>query len=268
MNDLLVRWGIEGWKPWLQVLVLPPVSLLLLGLLAWLLVRRRPRSARALGLASLLGLWAISTPWAAHLLVQALTRPPPVLTSGQVAALANAPHTAIVVLGGGRMALAAEYDGPDLALLTVERLRYAVWLARQTQLPLAYSGGVGHGASGGPPEAAVAQLALLRHGGPPLRWAEQRSRDTNENAIETLALLRAEGIRRIVLVTHDFHQQRALAAFRRAAARSGQPLDLVAAPMGVRQAPAGRLADCLPNGSSLQRSTWALHEWLGRVAGA
>jgi uncharacterized SAM-binding protein YcdF (DUF218 family) len=83
-----------------------------------------------------------------------------------------------------------------------------------------------------------------------------------------VALLQADGIGRIVVVTHGFHQARALAAFRRAIARSGRPMDLVPAPMGLRTPPTGRLSDLLPGGESLQRSTWALHEWLGRLAGA
>jgi uncharacterized SAM-binding protein YcdF (DUF218 family) len=165
--------------------------------------------------------------------------------------------------------MAPDYGGPDLTPHAHERLRYGAWLARQTRLPLAYSGGIGHGAvDHGVTEAEAARQALARDRGPPLRWAEDRSRDTNENAAYSVAMLQADGIGRIVLVTHDFHQPRALAGFRRAIARSGRPMELVPAPMGQRVAPSGRVFDFLPTGDGLQRSTWVLHEWVGRLAGA
>ena len=52
----------------------------------------------------------------------------------------------------------------------------------------------------------------------PLRWTETASRDTHENAVNTVALLRPAGIREIVLVTHGLHMPRALREFRAAAA--------------------------------------------------
>jgi len=268
MNDLLVRWGIEGWKPALQLLVMPPVPMLLLGLLGWALLRRHPRSGRALCGLSVVLTWAVCTPWVAHQLEQGLTRPPPALQPAQLRALAGAPHTVILVLGAGRRTLSPDYGAPDLTLLTLERLRYGWWLARQTGLPLAYSGGIGHGEQDGVTEAEVARLVTVRDHGVALRWAEDRSRDTNENAIDSLALLRGEGITRVVLVTHGFHQQRALAAFRRAAARTGQAVELVPAPMGLRPAPGAELSDFVPRAPALALSTWALHEWLGWLAGA
>lgn len=268
MNDWLVRWGIEAWKPWLQLLVIPPVPLLLLGLLGWLLVRRHPRLGRALGLLSVLLTWLVCTPWAADQLQRRLTRPPPALSSEAIAGLAAAPRTAILVLGAGRRRLAPEYGTADLSPLTQERLRYGWWLARQTRLPLAYSGGIGHGAPDGPTEAEVVRLVTAREHGVPLRWSEQRSRDTNENAVYSLAMLQDQGITTLVLVTHGFHQQRALAAFRRAIQRAGRPMDLVPAPMGLRLPLDNEPGDFLPGYDGLARSAWALHEWLGWLAGA
>lgn len=268
MNDWLVQWGLEAWKPALRTLVMPPAPMLVMVLLGLLLARRRPWLGRSLGLLGLLGTWVFCTPWAAYTLQQVLTRPPPPLAAGQIAALRQAPHTAILVLGAGRRPLMLEYGQPDLAPLTVERLRYGWWLARQTGLPLGYSGGVGHGAQQGLSEAAAVALVTARDHGVPLRWAEDRSRDTNENARYSVALLQAAGIQRIVLVTHGFHQQRALAAFERAIAASGRPLAMVAAPVGLRPPPTGVLSDYLPGAQGLFDSGIALHEWLGRLAGA
>jgi len=274
MNDLFVRLGLEAWKPLLSVLVLPPVPLLLLVLWgAWRLARRRAAGGAAgwaavwLGLAAL---WATCTPALGDALINALTTPPPALHAGQRAALAGAPRTAIVVLGAGRKLLAPEYATADLKPMTLERLRYGLWLAKQTRLPLAYSGGLGYGSPAGPSEAAVAGQIAKRDFGQTLRWAEDRSRDTNENARFTVALLQADGIQQIVLVTHDFHQRRALAAFERALRASGVAMRLVPAPVGVRPdlGSGWALGDYLPTPEGFALTRLALHEWLGRLAGA
>lgn len=269
MNELFANLGLSSAKAWLGALAMPPVPLLLLAVLGALLMRRRPRLARGLVLLSLAGLWAACMPGTGHWLIDNLTRPPPPLRAPDIAALANAPHTAIVVLGAGRRPQAAEYgDGADLRPLTLARLRYGVWLARQTGLPMAFTGGVGHGSAPGVTEAEAVQQSLARDQDPPLRWVEKRSRDTDENARFSLALLQADGIQQLVLVTHDFHQRRALADFERAIARSGRPMKLVPAPMG--QAPPLRWfpSDFMPTAEGLAMTRWALHEWLGRLAGA
>ena len=54
MNDWLVQWGLEAWKPALRVLVMPPVPMLLLVLLGLALVRRRPWLGRSLGVVGVL----------------------------------------------------------------------------------------------------------------------------------------------------------------------------------------------------------------------
>jgi uncharacterized SAM-binding protein YcdF (DUF218 family) len=144
-----------------------------------------------------------------------------------------------------------------------------VWLARQTGQPLAFSGGVGLGNDPGPTEAEIARRSAARDFGARITWIDDQSRDTNENAIRSVALLGAEGVARIVLVTHDFHMSRALAAFERAIARQGHKIALVGAPMGQRL-PGDRpeLMDFLPSAEGLTATRLALHEWLGRLAGA
>jgi uncharacterized SAM-binding protein YcdF (DUF218 family) len=269
MNDLLMRLGIEAWKPYLSMLVMPPVPLLLLILLGVLLLRRSRRGGAAIVLAGTLGLWALATPALGELLLQRLTQPPPVLDAARVAGLRGAPHTAIVVLGSGRRLRSLDYGAPDLTLRTLERLRYGLWLAKQTGLPVAYSGGVGHGSPAGESEAEIATRVAERDFGQRLRWTESRSRDTNENAALTVPVLKAARVQHVVLVTHDYHQARALAAFRRAAERAHVALTLTPAPLGVlRTDDAQELSDFLPSAEGLQVTVIALHEWLGRMGGA
>lgn len=270
MNALFALLGIEHWKPWLQLLVLPPVPLLLLALLGAMLVRRRPQLARWLVLLSIAGVWLAACRGTGHWLMQTLNPPPPPLTPAAVAQLARSPWTAIVVLGAGRRIAAPEYDdAPDLRPLTHERLRYGIWLARQTRLPLAYTGGIGHGAAGSITEAEAVVEVMRRHDPDvPLRWLEDRSRDTNENARLLLPMLTADGIRRVVLVTHGFHQLRALAAFERAATAAGTPVELVPAPVGLLLPLGASVADWVPSFEGVTLTQIALHEWLGRLAGA
>ncbi len=268
MSDLLLQFGLSGWKPVLATLLLPPVPLLLLVLVGARLMRRRRWLGWLVTLLACAGLWLCSTTALGEALTQGLLRPPPPLTEAARNELRKAPGTAIVVLGAGRRALAPEYGVSALKPLTLERLHYGLWLARETGLPVAFSGGVGHGSPPGASEAEIAARIAERELRQPLRWLEGDSRDTRENAIRTLALLHPQGITTIVLVTHDFHQRRALHAFERVAQDTGIELKLVPAPMGLPAS--GRLqpGDWLPTLAGFEQVWLALREGLGLLAGA
>lgn len=272
VDGMVGGWPELGWG-WALVkmaarwLLLPPTPLLLLGGLGWWLAARRPRAGRALLLATGLGLWGVCSTAGGDWLVRVLTQPPPVLDAAQRAALVGAPDTAVLVLGAGRRLLQPEYGGPDLLPLGQERLRYGAWLAHQTRLPLGFSGGASPGEDPGPSEAEVAALVLQRQGdAAALRWRESRSADTDGNARESIRLLAAAGIRRTVLVTHGFHQRRALAAFAREAARQGVTMVLVPAPLGEPPARGLGAGDWVPGYKGLQRSWLAVYEALAYLA--
>ena len=178
----------------------------------------------------------------------------------------RAPKTAIVVLGGGRRELAPEYGVSSLKPRSIERLRYGLWLARETGLPVAFSGGVGHGAIAGASEAEIAGRIAEREFGRPLRWTETESRDTRENAQRTVALLRPQGIEQIVVVTEGYHMPRALDHFANAVA--GSRLRITAAPMALPSGGRLRAADWLPSPRAAEDVWLVLHEFWGRLAGA
>jgi uncharacterized SAM-binding protein YcdF (DUF218 family) len=268
MNALFVALGIEHWKGLLGALVLPPLPLLLLALLGALQPARRRRLGQALVLASIAGLWAVCMPGAGLTLAETLTQPPPPLSAERIAGLAGEPNTAILVLGAGRDPDSPEYGAPDLRPLTLARLRYALWLARQTGLPVGYSGGIGHGSPDGPTEAEAADLVARRDFRMRLRWLEGRSRDTHENAVYSVAMLHADGIEQVLLVTHGFDQRRALRNFDRAIREAGVRMRIVPAPMGLHRPLDWELGDWLPSAEGLALTRWALHEWLGWLAGA
>jgi uncharacterized SAM-binding protein YcdF (DUF218 family) len=270
-NDLFSQLDLLHLKPIVRALLLPPVPLLLLAL-GWLWWPRRGDAAppRRLGLSLLLAsLWLVGTPAVGTWLTLALTQPPPPLSAAQRQALTGARDAAVLVLGAGREPVALELDGaPDLTPLSLARLRHGAWLSRQTGLPLGYSGGLGHGSAPGPDEAQVAARVAQQELGLPLRWREDRSRDTRENARFSVAMLHRDGIRRIVLVTHAAHQRRALAAFERALADQGLAMTLLPAPVAWPTGQLGHAGDWLPTPRGLQLSWMAVYEALGRWGGA
>jgi uncharacterized SAM-binding protein YcdF (DUF218 family) len=266
MNELFHTLGIEAWKPWVSTLLLPPIPLLLLVLVGARLMFRRRLLAWSLILVAVLGLWFSSTTALGGLLTRELLQPPPVLIEREVAELRRAPRSAIVVLGGGRRLLAPEYGVSTLNERSIERLRYGLFLARETQLPVLFSGGVGHGALAGTSEAEIAARVAEREFGIKLRWTEGDSRDTRENARASVALLKAAGIEQVVLVTHGYHMQRARGHFEREMAPHG--MKLVVAPMGLPASRRLNAVDWFPTTEGFQQVRLALHEWIGRLAGA
>lgn len=268
MNEILATVGIEAWKPVIAALLLPPAPFILLVLVGGRLLSRQRRIGWMALVTGVLGIWFMCTTVAGMALTRLLLAPPRALSLSEVGALKGAPKTAIVVLGGGRKALSAEYGAPALNNFGIERLRYGLWLSRLTALPVAFSGGIGHGSAPGPSEAEIAARSAELEFGHPIRWTETRSRDTNENALLTLPLLKEQGIERLVLVTHDFHMRRALAAFERASQRTSIAMAVTPAPMGMGGSDRIEPGDWLPSRTGFVMVNLALHEWLGRIGGA
>jgi len=270
LNEWMMQWGAAGWKPVLTALLLPPVPLLLLMLLGAGLLRRRPGWGWLLLLAGAAGIWLGSTTALGQWLQHQLLQPPNALSLEQLQQLqaGRAPNSAIVVLGGGRESHAPEYGAANLSSDTMQRLRYGLWLARETGLPLAFSGGSGHAQLAGPPEAEVAARIATHEFSRPLTWIESASRDTRESAERSVALLRAAGVTRIVLVTHGWHMARSHRAFEQAIGRSGGGITLTVAPMALAGDELQPPLPWLPSQAGFTDTRHALREYLGLLAGA
>ncbi len=268
INDFLLNLGIDAWRPLLAALLLPPIPFLLLVLCGAGLLRRRPTWGWLLVLLGSALVWLGHTTAFSQMLRVTLLPPVQALSAKEVRELKGAPNTAIVVLGGGRNLRTPDYGTADLRPLGIERLRYGLWLAREASLPVLFSGGVAHGAQQGPTEAEIAARVAERDFRQPLRWLENTSHDTRENALHSVALLRSQGIQHIVVVTHYFHMARAMGNFQRAVALPGTPMRLTAAPMAVATYAPPRFADFLPSRSGAAETSYVIHEWLGRLGGA
>ena len=224
-----------------ESVVTPPGGNVLLALLGLLLLPRARRLAAIALLVALGSLYALSTSVVASTLEWSL-RAHPALTPGSDLRAAEA----IVVLGAG--------GGGQM----LQRLRYAASLHRRTRLPLLVTGGGRAPGTRTPTEAELMAQSLRNDFHVGVRFVEDRSLNTAENAAHSAALLAAAEIARIVLVTHGTHMIRAVGAF------EDQGLTVVPAPIGSRHIRRG-FAAFLPSAGALVRSANATREYLGRV---
>lgn len=229
--------------------LLPPLSLLLvLGLGIFLLYRRR-KSAKAAFLGTFVLIWLATTPYVAESGLH--------LLEARTAALDTSRQAdAIVILGGGTYFHAPDYAGQDtISEQTLVRLRYGARLQRETGEPILVSGGkpLGNRLS----EAQQMKAALEQDFRVPVRWTEDTSDNTFENAHHSFGILQHQGIRRIYLVTHAWHMPRAAKVFRRAG------FDVIEAPTGFTTRYRTDLLAFLPRAESLVDSKIFVHETIG-----
>lgn len=237
----------------MAALVLPPLSLVVLGLLGWRLSKRfRLAGQIIVGLAVLL-LLILSTSAGSRLLVAPLeNRSLPVANPALVDA------QAIVILGGGRSFAAPEDGDRDQpGTQTLVRLRHGARIYRLTHLPVLVSGGAPD--RGGESEAAVMARALREDFQIPVRWTEDTSENTAQNAAHAAKQLREAGIQRVLLVTDAIHMPRAMQIF------STTGLSVIAAPTDFLSRKTLSAEDFIPNPRFLRHSHYALHEWIGML---
>ena len=270
MNSLFVLLGIESWKPIVTALLLPPVPFLLIILIGARLILPRRGLGWAIVVLSVAGLWLTSTIGFSRVVEQAGLHVPAAMSADRIKELKaeakGKSEYAIVILGGGAEAFAPEYGVSNLGAYSMERLRYGLWLSRETGIPAGFSGGMGHAATQGAPEAEVASRIASQDFNRPLKWTEDQSHDTRENAQFTIPLMKKAGITHVLLVTNGYHMPRARRAFDDAAQGSGIVVE--AAPMGLAARIEGPSLDWLPTGYGYLRSRSAIRELLGRLVGA
>jgi uncharacterized SAM-binding protein YcdF (DUF218 family) len=230
-------------KTALKNLFLPPAGPLLIAFAGLLLIKRRPVLGRSLVFVGIATLWLLSTPLVANSLQSMAEHYPPL----DLRAAGNA--QAIVILGGGGQRLyAPEYAGPAAGPVLLERLTYGAYVAHETQLPVLVTGFK--------VEALAMHATLSRNFGIETRWVDSGAYDTFENARNSAQLLKADGIQRIILVTHATHMRRSVEEFR------GAGLDVVPAPLGMNDTTHFGLG-LQPYPDALWRSYAAINELVG-----
>jgi uncharacterized SAM-binding protein YcdF (DUF218 family) len=235
----------------LAALILPPGAFVLAAIACALLAKGGKKKAATIAAwASALTLYALATPFFSS----ALTLPledsfPPAASRGDA--------RAIVVLGGGYNDVSPEYGNSGaLSEASEKRAIYGLELSRAYGLPLVFSGGKGldEGLGGNEAQAAKSLWRSLGVGEESITL-EDKSADTKGNAFG-VALVAGSGP--FLLVTSAAHMPRAMLSFEKAGVK------VVAAPTDYR-AKRGRRSwvDFLPGASSLELSTFALHEYIG-----
>jgi uncharacterized SAM-binding protein YcdF (DUF218 family) len=114
----------------------------------------------------------------------------------------------------------------------------------------------------GTPEAELMRNALQHEFNTAVRWVENQSRNTSENARYSAARLKVDGISHVLLVTHIFDVRRARLEFESAG------MQVTSAPTGSGQVSPQpmELGDFLPNASAMRTSYYACYELLGLMA--
>jgi uncharacterized SAM-binding protein YcdF (DUF218 family) len=229
--------------------LLPPADLLLLMVSGLLLLKSNGRWGTAIITAATVAFWLLSTPLASKALLQALER-------DVTPASFNVGMQAIVVLGAGSYTRAPEYGGVNtVSDVSLERVRYAAYLANRTGLPVLASGGNPGKASFS--EGEIMKSVLESEFNTPVRWVENHSDTSADEARECWKILAPQHISRIYLVTHAWHMPRARAAFEKVGFK------VVAAPTGFATASPINVLQLIPDSRALNLSRIALHEWIG-----
>lgn len=238
-------------------LLLPPGILLLLLVLAWWLRSTRPRLAGVLFALGVGGLWLMSLPVVVQWGARAIERAP-ALAPSEWSTLAGRAD-AIVVLGSGRERGDPAWGSDQPTAMGLERQRYAARLAKASGLPVLTTGGLHYGTP--PSEAQMMADSLRDDFGVQVRWKEEQSRTTWENAQMTADILLAQGIRRVVVVTQAWHMPRSVWSFQQAG------FEVVPAPVGFFSADSERpLGGWMPEYKSFWQSGLLLNEAVGQIA--
>jgi uncharacterized SAM-binding protein YcdF (DUF218 family) len=237
-------WLMLRIKTVLRNMVLPPAGILLLAVAGLLLMKRRPRLARVCLVAAVSLLWLLSTPVVSDALEALAEYYPPLDLRSAAGA------QAIVILGGGgeRM-FAPEYAGPAAEPLMLERLSYGAYAARKTNLPVLVTG---HGIEAVAMRATLVQIFQIEP-----RWVDDQAYDTFENARNSVRLLAAAGVKRIILVTHATHMRRAVHEFTDAG------VEVIPAPVGIQTVRNYGISRYMPVPEAMQRAHSAIYELLG-----
>lgn len=240
-------------KSLVEALLLPPGSALLLLLVGTALLWKKPRTGRAVQIAAFVWLLLASTPAFAGMLLRSLQTAPALPADGALPAA-----QAIVVLSAEADVNGTEYGTAVAGPMTMQRLRYGVALQRRTGLPMLVSGGVP--ALGRPALATLMADAAKNEFRVPVRWVEDRSATTAENAKFSAELLRRDGVKTILLVSSAWHLPRASAWFRNAG------LDVVPAPTAFRGPAIEDWTSFVPRANALRDTCFAMHELGGLIA--
>lgn len=231
--------------------LIPPNLFIFMTTIGVLAAWRWTRPGLRVATVGVVFLYLLSTPAVADYLtwsVEALAGAIPTLPS-------EATPGAIVVLSADYRKSAIPGEPDRVGSITLERLAAAAREERSLGLPVLVSGGRVGGVDA--PLAELMSAALHDDFRVPVRWREDGSTNTYENAAFSAAMLRRAGVPTALLVTHPWHMARALWSFRAV----GYPV--IPANGHGRELPELSASSFFPQVPALLSSYYALHEFIG-----
>lgn len=235
----------------MKSLLLPPgINLLLIAIGLLCSIRYRKTGFFLIAL-SFISLYLLSTPAVSNALLRSLECYPAL----NLTKLKTSNAQAIVMLTSGST-YAPEFGGSGPSSTSLQRAYYTALLYKTKQLPVLISGGTVSGEV--TPESTQIKRLLEKDFLVPVWEIEPRSHNTYQNAQNSAAILKENGIQSFYLVTSAWHMKRALWAFQRLGYQPiPAPTDYAVDILAV-----GYLR-WLPSPRAFTRSYLALHEYLG-----
>lgn len=214
-----------GWllRNFLAEILMPPLLWIALAFLGMYFFKKRDRIFKGWICICLFAMWVSSSTVFANWLIMISDEwmhwpnAVDVKTLAQVGSKQPRDIGAIVILGGGRRKGALErvdQELQDISSETLQRIRMGARLAKQTGLPVLVTGGAPDGSGKySTPEATLMAQVLEQEFGVKVKWIEDKSATTQENALFTKDLLATSHIQKIYLVTQFSHMPRAIHVF-------------------------------------------------------
>lgn len=242
-----------------------PLGLVFFLTVLALLVHRKRRLQTILLTAAVLILLVTSNRWISFQLARSL--------EWRYLPLEPVPQAdAIVVLGGGTES--GQYPRPSVEVNGAgDRILYAARLYKEGTAPvILVSGGNITWYNGRTMTPAAEMQELLALVGVPEEavWMQDRSQNTNEDALYSTQMLQERGAQRVLLVTSAMHMPRSVALFRHYGIEViPAPTDYTTTQAGWENLTSGEieslLVNLLPNTGSLSLTTSVMKEYLGMI---
>lgn len=235
----------------ITAMILPPFNVLILWLLSLIFWRLHWRKwGNVTAILGMLILYVFSLPYTSQKLHDSL------ITEDRLTLADYRSAQAIVLLGGGLRDSKELFATLATNPIAIERVRYAAFLQKTTELPLLITGSSPNGTS----EAGVMARELTQFFNVSTQWLEEKAKTTKQNAQFSHEILAKQGINKIILVTNQWHMQRAKFLFER------EGFEVLPASVGGGLTPETyglNVMYFIPQSGALHSNMLALKEWIG-----
>ncbi|PNR94005.1 YdcF family protein [Petrotoga sp. 9PWA.NaAc.5.4] len=206
-----------------------------------------------------LSIYILSSGWFAKIFVTPLENKYPSL---EINSLKNfSEESVIVILGGGIIPMTPRYGEGELSDSALKRVYEGYLIHKNYNLPIIVTGGQLRGTN--IPEATIMKQELINFGvNPSYIYAEEKAKNTQQNAMFVLEYLENKNYNNIFLVTSAVHMHRALKYFENVS----DDINIIPFPTGYLVSNEQiKWYDFLPEIDSLKANAAALHEYLGLI---